>query len=1076
MAKINISDKQSVLRYINLPKMMNKHFGREDIREGVVLCPFHEDTNPSLVVTRFNEVYRYKCKSSACNTSGNAFDFLEDHLHIKGFKEKIKWLVENNCLFDMDSLNDPTYSGTLIEKLTKALENDKSYEQEFATLADDCFKALGEYAGMPTESEVITHITDKFVIDLDHAIPLDIGVFNAERASALKLPSKFWKDLGLDFDKLKSVYKKCAILMLRTSKDTYGGFILSPCGLSSRDYRQYSYKGAKVFGGLQTIDLDGADKDSDYTIVVEGFSDMSNIQSRCLKEYGQLVNCISAMGTSGFNNKVSLKALDVIASYTRGNIAIFPDNDTPGIEAVGQMCQAIKGLHSKVTVMYPDCYEEEDDPADYTRKFDKYNLKDNYGISLDQSRYSVPEFFYRFATEQILRTGLDKDLPAAQELYAQIGVKAGLTNLDLDNYCEFACNGLPIRKTDINSVDYPILVTASKQALLQEISNNCTSFREMETPEGSYVIQNDSVHRVTTKMDAQGNETKISKLVANFSFQLRKVVQSNVNSRIEYYGDLTYRSTKGPRTKSNLMFTDDHYEPNKFLNTLAIKAGGTNIIAPTKSDERQRVRDICLMTWPDTIEVKSHSSYGYMEDPDTKELVHLLGSHCVTKTSIQKSDEYHVDTPADAGNYGYSLDPFTTREDLKASLNYCLNDVLWKVFPGQEHHITLPFMCALTAPLWYFNKNHKRFVLYTTGPYGCGKTQTQRLVKALMYRYESFHDSGMGFASTANYLEKAVACISDMLGVIDDYKEELSNAKGVVQLIQSLHDGQGRGRMTKDLDLAETNTSRCTLLMNGEDFPSLAQGASVSRVLYQVLPGKSFNYEPVEDITRSRDNYHMYQGWFPAYIQHVMKYGVEDADTSFTDGDSRISQHANMCFRAWRTFRKFCIDKAGFAADDPTLLKYESACRQYLIEVTNATIEKSVSETKWALFRRGMIQLLLCEKATLRCQSNTSGTYGSTTVVGTLLKKSASGTHKTYLFFVPEVALSLLRRELHTNLSTSGVFAAMKSDKVTSDLKHSNGVKRSSEKGLWIVNADKFFDSDQQADQVIKLIESNAAI
>ena len=53
------------------------------------VCPFHEDTNPSMSVSREKQIYR--CFS--CGASGNVFTFLMNYDH-KEFREVLKELGE----------------------------------------------------------------------------------------------------------------------------------------------------------------------------------------------------------------------------------------------------------------------------------------------------------------------------------------------------------------------------------------------------------------------------------------------------------------------------------------------------------------------------------------------------------------------------------------------------------------------------------------------------------------------------------------------------------------------------------------------------------------------------------------------------------------------------------------------------------------------------------------------------------------------------------------------------------------------------------------------------------------------
>ncbi len=76
--KIDIVD--LISEYIPLVQKGKNYFG---------VCPFHNDTNPSMSVSREKQIY--KCFS--CGASGNVFNFLMDYDHID-FKEALKILGE----------------------------------------------------------------------------------------------------------------------------------------------------------------------------------------------------------------------------------------------------------------------------------------------------------------------------------------------------------------------------------------------------------------------------------------------------------------------------------------------------------------------------------------------------------------------------------------------------------------------------------------------------------------------------------------------------------------------------------------------------------------------------------------------------------------------------------------------------------------------------------------------------------------------------------------------------------------------------------------------------------------------
>ena len=78
-SKVDIVD--FISSYIPLIQKGKNYFG---------VCPFHNDNNPSMSVSREKQIY--KCFS--CGASGNVFNFLMDYEHIE-FKEALKILAKH---------------------------------------------------------------------------------------------------------------------------------------------------------------------------------------------------------------------------------------------------------------------------------------------------------------------------------------------------------------------------------------------------------------------------------------------------------------------------------------------------------------------------------------------------------------------------------------------------------------------------------------------------------------------------------------------------------------------------------------------------------------------------------------------------------------------------------------------------------------------------------------------------------------------------------------------------------------------------------------------------------------------
>ena len=94
--KIDIVD--LISEYIPLVQKGKNYFG---------VCPFHNDTNPSMSVSREKQIYN--CFS--CGASGNAFNFIMEYDHID-FKEAIKVFTQSDKDY-IDLVNDAEIWGVL---------------------------------------------------------------------------------------------------------------------------------------------------------------------------------------------------------------------------------------------------------------------------------------------------------------------------------------------------------------------------------------------------------------------------------------------------------------------------------------------------------------------------------------------------------------------------------------------------------------------------------------------------------------------------------------------------------------------------------------------------------------------------------------------------------------------------------------------------------------------------------------------------------------------------------------------------------------------------------------------------
>ena len=306
------------------------------------VCPFHDDSNPSMSVSREKQIYT--CFS--CHATGNVFTFLMEYEHID-FKEALRYLGERVGV---------NVSGVHISK--KSNKFDKLY---------DAYSFSVKY----------------FQNNLSSKIGIDAKKYLASRGITDELIKEFEVGLSLDSrdDLTKLLVKKeydLAILnrigLSSDDRDIYNDRIMFPLydvsgkvvGFSGRIYKdngQNKYLNTKetdIFKkGEMLYHYHVAREEcrlKKQVIVMEGFMDVIRASSIGIK------NTVALMGTALTKEQVSLlKRLSL-------NIVLCLDGDGPGVRAatsIGDMLLE-EGLEVKVVVL-PD----NDDPDTFILKHGK---------------------------------------------------------------------------------------------------------------------------------------------------------------------------------------------------------------------------------------------------------------------------------------------------------------------------------------------------------------------------------------------------------------------------------------------------------------------------------------------------------------------------------------------------------------------------------------------------------------------------------------------------------------------------------------------------------------------------------
>lgn len=366
------------------------------------VCPFHDDTNPSMSVSREKQIYT--CFS--CHASGNVFNFIMDYDHVD-FKTALKFLADKAGI-DAGNI-----------KLTKKVQkNDHLYEAY--RLANIYYQNnLKSVAGKKAldylkERKIDNSLIKKFGIGL--------SLNKKDDLTKLLLKKKYDLDdlnrIGLsnvDYD----MYQDRIMFPLEDIEGNIVGF----SGRIYRDSDESKYintKESSIFKkGLTIYNYQRALEEvrkSKQVIIMEGFMDVIRASSIGVN------NAVALMGTAMTNDQ-----LDIIRRMSN-NIVLCLDGDSAGKKAalaIGEHFQK-KGIEVKVVTIPSDL-----DPDEFIIKNGEAKFKELVSKAINYSDYKIAALKenINFDSDLELSKYIDQVIKEAVRIDDDIRVELILKNL-----------------------------------------------------------------------------------------------------------------------------------------------------------------------------------------------------------------------------------------------------------------------------------------------------------------------------------------------------------------------------------------------------------------------------------------------------------------------------------------------------------------------------------------------------------------------------------------------------------------------------------------------------------------------
>lgn len=373
--------------YLPLTKKGKNYFG---------VCPFHDDTNPSMSVSKEKQIY--KCFS--CGASGNVFNFIMDYEHVD-FKEALSILAKRaGIAFDNKNVKTTNKYDKYYNMYDISL---KMYQNN---LNSSFGKSAKEYLFKRGINEEIIKT-------------FKIGLSTSDKTNLTKIlnnkgyTNKEIEDLGLGSNNSDLYINRIMFPLFDTSNKPVGfsGRIYnvegSPKYINTKETVIFK-KGENLYNYYNAKDSVRLEK---KLILVEGFMDVIRLYTIGVK------NVVALMGTSLTKEQISL------LKRLSNNIYISLDGDNPGQKATYNVGKELENNGFNVFVIK---LNDNLDPDEFILK----EGTDRY-ISLYNNPLSFSDFKIKYLKEGKDLTNIDAKAEYINEVIKEIKNEEDLVKQEL---------------------------------------------------------------------------------------------------------------------------------------------------------------------------------------------------------------------------------------------------------------------------------------------------------------------------------------------------------------------------------------------------------------------------------------------------------------------------------------------------------------------------------------------------------------------------------------------------------------------------------------------------------------------
>jgi hypothetical protein len=551
---------------------------------------------------------------------------------------------------------------------------------------------------------------------------------------------------------------------------------------------------------------------------------------------------------------------------------------------------------------------------------------------------------------------------------------------------------------------------------------------------GSHTGQDEDIGNVTSKLDmfkkvgtefyltgGKNGTEMISNFIVNITDEITR--DDGITIRKELKGQIV----AGDRTWDYSIKSSDYANDEKFKASIYDIMTNAGLYCEWWGKLR-----LAINKYTNSKQILIKEIFGYDGPENNPYERYLSPSTLIDVNGIHKNEEIIVDMSGQDKAQWLDIIHIPEEDEIQKLKTHIEKDLLTLSEFGITHSTIGHTFLPIIRP-WIQGHDHTKYTLFIKGSSGSGKSF---LAESCVHFYGKGFMDYPSWGSTHNQIEVTGFLFKDALFLADDWKKQnLTNMKGSMGILQRYADGSSRGRLNRDGSVQNSKPIRGTMIVTGEDMVE-GQSSVTARIITLVYPDQRANMKAGREVLKNRNNYSAITA---RYIHHVMNMSEEEKSKMLefqqdmhqklhskienAHNAIRISRNISLLFTSYFYFSNWFWNKK-------KAKEYQDRLYDYLVANMFKIVTYSADERPAEKFWYTLKDLLATKKVRLQPTNSLDEKIDKhTTVVG------FSDSSEDYLL------LDIALREVQRYLKSAGEDLGFTNKTIIGDLYHGGFIK-----------------------------------